>query len=211
MKKTHLASQLRTKQYLDNIELNTLHFLNDDEVIDKFNTKPNSSKKILTTKELKHAIELANDAEHFFVLSKAISNCNPDRFFWGIMGQPEFEGEDGYVIAERVIGRLMECSANEIELFQSIFYKKLDLLDTEEHLSEIKKHKNLADSDYYSTDGFEYLRCGVIVLGESFFNQVLENPALICGVKDLEYILYAHQVARERLIDALKEGCPCWE
>lgn len=199
MKKNLFATQLRTKQYRDDIALNTLHFLNDDEVVDKYNTKPNSSKKILSTKELKHTIELANDAEHFFALNKAIANCNPDRFFWGIIGQPKFVGEDGYVIVDRVIDRLMECSSNQIELFQSILYEKLEQLDTQEHCSLEHPSYFMENSDYYSNDGFEYACCGVIAQGESFFNQVKENAKLMLKVKDLENLLYAHQSAKERL------------
>ena len=77
MKKKLFASQLRSFQHREDIALNTLTNLSDDDVIDLHNTCSCCPQKILNPKELGLAIELAVDADHFFVISEAIVHGKP--------------------------------------------------------------------------------------------------------------------------------------
>lgn len=72
MQKNQFVSQLRNKQFRDSVPLSSLAKLNDEEVIDLFNTCYCCPRKILTPEDLNLAIELAKSAGHFFLLMEAI-------------------------------------------------------------------------------------------------------------------------------------------
>lgn len=110
-----------------------------------------------------------------------------EQFFWELIAKANTNQEvETYDIDEHIdelTALLSELESEEMILFEMTLRKKLNQLDKVEiaELSIIlensfEKRDGIYDfDDYISTDGFIYFRCWLILKGQEFFYDILED------------------------------------
>jgi hypothetical protein len=114
-----------------------------------------------------------------------------DEAFWNIVSLLDwkYEGQDEKVL-ETAIKELSKRSNNDIKEFAEALAFKLYQLDTKEHAQNIGEYSFKNDEEFFSSDGFLYVRCVAIANGERFYNLVLNNPVHMPKDKEFESLLY---------------------
>lgn len=127
-----------------------------------------------------------------------------DEQFWEIIGLFDWSTpDDPLAVMESATDKLAELGIAAIEEFEEILAQKLYALDTEQHA------EHTADSDgYVSADGFLYDRCYAVARGQSFYQNVLNDPAQMHPFStqppedlafDSEPLLYLTAIAAEQI------------
>ena len=114
--------------------------------------------------------------------------------FWYIIESFDWTKEgDNNAVMEPAIDILSRLTQAERKEFDEILAEKLYLLDTHAHAVPTG-----FGVDYFSVDLFLYARCGVLVNGKRFYENILHNPAKMLKELDFEPLLYLTSKAASR-------------
>jgi len=106
--------------------------------------------------------------------------------FWNIIERLDWsEPEDDQAIMQPAIDYLTQLDLHELESFAEILAAKLYALDSQRYAQNTE-----FGTERFSDDMFLYNRCFVVARGKAFYEQVLNNPALMSDEFDFESLLY---------------------
>ena len=107
--------------------------------------------------------------------------------FWEVIGRFNWkkEGDDDEVM-KPAIKFLASLPEEDIFQFEDIMAQKLYDIDGEAW----SKNVEAAYDGYLGMDTFLYARCGVVVNGKEFYENIRNNPDQMIGTLDFERLLY---------------------
>lgn len=110
--------------------------------------------------------------------------------FWKVIGVLDwkYQGDDDKVTAPAVEA-LAEMSPADICEFAETLAFKLYKLDTRKHAMNIGTYSYNEDNDYFSLDGFLYVRCAVVANGKQSYEEVLKHPSRMPKESEFESLL----------------------
>ena len=122
-----------------------------------------------------------------------------DCAFWEIIRLFDWsEAQDDNEIMQSAINRLTQLSLEELHEFDEILATKLYALDAEKYAKDI----GFGSEHYLSADMFLYVRCWVVAHGKAFYEQVMNDPALMPKDLEFESLLYlTSEAANQKGID----------
>lgn len=136
-----------------------------------------------------------------YVRAPAKALESEEEWFWGLIELLDLYGESDDVILEPLVSKLCCLSDEKIIFFNDILSKKLYDLDGPQYYK-------IAGS---GSDSFLYTRAYVVSMGQSFYNNVLNNPNKFpSNQESFEILLNAASRAYERKNNTEFEHLPAF-
>lgn len=117
-----------------------------------------------------------------------------EQTFWDILALFDWS-KVGHAraVMQPAINYLAHLRLQELNAFDEILAAKLYALDAKQYAKYTGFGK-----EHYSVDSFLYNRCCVVANGQAFYEQVLNDPTLMCKELDFQSILYLTFCAAEQ-------------
>ena len=118
--------------------------------------------------------------------------------FWEIINLLNWNGTTDEDIIEPAVVALSRLDEKDIFKFEDILSEKLFNLDAKKYAENIGDD-SYSENNYFSVDGFLYVRACVVANGREFYKSVVEQPTLMPKEVDFEPLLtIAHEAYRTR-------------
>ena len=121
-----------------------------------------------------------------------------EELFWQIVSSLDWNKTSDDAILKPALKKLVSMSVEDILEFAEISAAKLYDLDGLVYASNIGEDSYQGEDDFFSTDGFLYIRSYVVAKGKDFYYDVLANPENMPKDKDFEMFLYLPNDAIEQ-------------
>jgi len=106
--------------------------------------------------------------------------------FWQLIELFDWKQKKRDDIIQPAVTALSKMPISAIYLFEDFLSEKLFDIDTKEHAKAYMKQQT---DDYFSADGFLYVRCAAVAEGKSYYENICKNPSELSADIDFEHIL----------------------